>query len=93
MSQLPQDDEADATRAAWRYQIMSGVRLIAIVGVVTGIAIAQGAIAAPYPIGVALAVVGVLAFFFGPPVLAKRWKASDRAEAEDSEHLGDQSGE
>ena len=76
---LKPDNDADATRAAWRYQIMSGVRLIAILGVVAGIAIAQGALAAPYPLGVALAVIGVVAFFFGPPMLAKNWKAQDRA--------------
>ncbi|WP_299191377.1 hypothetical protein [uncultured Erythrobacter sp.] len=79
MSQLPKDNEADATRAAWRYQIMSGIRLAAILGVVAGISIAQGVVAAPYPIGVALAVIGVVAFFFAPPMLAKKWKAQDRA--------------
>ena len=78
MSQNLQGDDADATRAAWRYQIMSSIRMLAIFAVVGGIAIAQGALNAPYALGVVLAVAGVLAFFFGPPVLAKKWKAGDR---------------
>ena len=64
--------------AAKRYTVMNLVRLGSIVGVVLGIAIAQGALELPYPLGVALAAAGLLAFFFGPPLLVRRWKASDR---------------
>lgn len=89
MSQLPKDNDADATRAAWRYQIMSAIRLAAILGVVAGIAIAQGALAAPYALGVVLAVIGVVAFFFAPPMLAKKWKAQDRAGQNGADETGE----
>ena len=64
--------------AAKRYTVMNLVRLGSVVGVVLGIAIAQGALELPYALGVALAAAGLLAFFFGPPWLVRRWKASDR---------------
>lgn len=69
----------EETVAAKRYTVMNLVRLGSIVGVVLGIAIAQGVLELPYTLGVALAAAGLLAFFFAPPWLARRWKASDRA--------------
>ncbi len=68
------------TVAARRFTIMNLVRIVSVFGVAGGIAIAREVVAAPYWIGVALAVAGVAAFFFGPAILAKRWKAADRGE-------------
>ena len=72
----PASDEA--ARAARRYMVMNAVRVLSILGVIAGIAIARDVIALPYPLGAALALISMVAFFFAPPVLAKRWKASDR---------------
>jgi hypothetical protein len=80
--QPPTPEEAVAAK---RYTVMNLVRLGSVVGVVLGIAIAQGALALPYALGVLLAAAGLLAFFFGPPWLARRWKASDRAGQSDRE--------
>lgn len=68
----------DEVVAAKRYTVMNLVRLGSILALVLGIAIAQGVVDLPYALGVVLAVAGVIAFFFGPPMLVKRWKAGDR---------------
>ena len=74
----PTPDEA---LAAKRYTVMNLVRLVAVLAVIFGIAIAQGVIALPYALGVVVAIGGVLAFFFGPSLLVRRWKADDRSAA------------
>lgn len=71
----PTDGEA---RARQRYGMMNAVRIGGLVLVLLGIAIAQGVVALPYPLGVVLAVGGLVGFFFAPPLLARRWKAADR---------------
>ncbi|MFU7528842.1 hypothetical protein [Qipengyuania sp. ASV99] len=68
----------EEARAARRYMVMNAVRVLSILGVIGGLAIARGVIALPYALGAALAIVSMVAFFFAPPVLAKRWKAGDR---------------
>ncbi|MEM7665991.1 MAG: hypothetical protein AAF250_09060 [Pseudomonadota bacterium] len=73
----PSDEEAIAAR---RFMVMGAVRISSLAAVILGIAIANAAIELPYLLGVVLAVAGMLAFFFGPPLLAKRWKAGDRGE-------------
>lgn len=73
----PNDEEAIAAR---RFMVMGAVRIGSLASVILGIAIANAAIELPYLLGVVLAVSGMLAFFFGPPLLAKRWKAGDRGE-------------
>ena len=77
MSEFPPPTPEEAV-AARRYTVMNLVRLGSVVSVVLGIAIAQGALALPYALGVALAATSLLVFFFGPPWLARRWKSSDR---------------
>ena len=67
--------------AAKRYYILGAVRIGALVAVILGIAIARALIEAPYALGVALAVTGLVAFFFAPPLLAKSWKAKDREQS------------
>jgi len=76
MSQTPAPTPEEA-EAAKRYTVMNLVRLASIVAVGLGIAIARDIIALPYALGVALALGGLVAFFFLPVTLAKRWKAGD----------------
>ncbi|NQZ48319.1 MAG: hypothetical protein HRT63_12450 [Erythrobacter sp.] len=68
-------DEAIAKR---RYLIMGFARIAGLAAVLLGIAIARSVVEAPYIAGVALAIGGMLGFFFGPALLAKHWKAGDR---------------
>ena len=77
MSASPTPEEATAAK---RYTVMNLVRLASIPVVVAGLATTQGALDLPYALGVALAAGGLFAFFFVPPLLAKRWKAGDRGE-------------
>ncbi len=70
----------EESEAAKRFALMNVARIGAIVLLGAGLLIARGVIAAPYPLGVALALAGVGAFFFVPPLLAKRWKSQDRGE-------------
>lgn len=79
MTNTPPADQDEAV-AARRFMTMNAVRIGSLVAVILGIAIARAAIELPYWLGVGLAVGGMLAFFFGPPTLAKRWKAGDRGE-------------
>lgn len=78
----PLDPDAAETVAAKRYYILGAVRIGSIAAVILGIAIARALIEAPYALGVVLAVAGMLAFFFGPPLLAKSWKAKDREQGQ-----------
>jgi uncharacterized membrane protein YhaH (DUF805 family) len=70
-------------QAAKRYTVMNLVRLASVFAVILGIAIAQGALALPYALGVVIALGGALAFFFGPTLLVRRWKAGDRSQLDD----------
>lgn len=71
-TQPPQDD----AQAARRFYVLSGVRIGSILALLLGLAIARSVVEGPYPLGVALAIGGMLAFFFGPYLLARRWKSS-----------------
>ncbi|MEM6476958.1 MAG: hypothetical protein AAF687_12395 [Pseudomonadota bacterium] len=77
--QPPSQTEQIAKR---RFLIMGATRIGALVALLVGLAIARTVIDAPYWLGVVLAIGGMLAFFFGPPLLAKRWKAGDRERRE-----------
>lgn len=68
---------ADETRAERRFALMNLARLGGLGAVLLGIAITQALIPLPWVAGVALALAGLLEFFFGPPLLARRWKAQD----------------
>lgn len=71
----PTPEEAEAVK---RYNIMTLVRFGAALPVMAGLAIAQGLVDLPYLLGVVMALAGLAAFFFGPPLLVRRWKAADR---------------
>ena len=60
-----------------RYMILSLIRIGALMVLLFGIAIARGIVDLPYGLGVALAVGGLLAFYFGPRQLARRWKSPE----------------
>lgn len=75
-----EDKQVAEAIAARRYLLMNGLRVGGLLTVLLGIAIAQNVVDGPYTLGAVLAVGGMLGFFFGPPLLAKRWKASDRGE-------------
>lgn len=79
----------EEAQAAKRYTVMNLVRLGAIVAVMAGIATAQGLVALPYALGVGIALAGLLAFFFAPALMAKRWKASDREKIDDRDNQGE----
>jgi len=46
---------------------------------------AREALPLPYAVSAALAVAGILAFFFAPPLMVKRWKAREAQSAQDTE--------
>ena len=73
-------DPREEERAAQRFLMMNMARIGGVIVLGAGIAMAREVLPGPYWLGVALAVAGVAAFFFGPPMLVKRWKESDRHE-------------
>lgn len=75
----------DEETAATRFGIMNAVRIGSVIVLGAGLAIVREVLAAPYALGVALAIAGVGGFFFAPSLLAKRWKAADRDENRDTE--------
>jgi hypothetical protein len=79
----PDNATAAEERARLRYGIMNAARFGGIALVMLGIAIAREVVPLPYALGVALAVGGMLGFFFVPRSLARRWKAADRAQQGD----------
>ena len=83
MNAGPPIDEREAV-AQQRYMAMNLARIAAIAVTIAGIAGTRDLLPLPYALSVGLLIVGVLAFFFAPPVLVKRWKAQDRL-AESSE--------
>jgi drug/metabolite transporter (DMT)-like permease len=76
MSGTPEEEAL----AARRFMLLGLVRLGAIVTLIFGLAIVREVIAVNHWLGIVIAVAGMLAFFFAPPLLAKRWKASDRGD-------------
>lgn len=69
---------AAEARAKARYAVMNIARIGGLAMVILGIAIARGLVPLPYALGVVLAVLGLLEFFFLPTLLARRWKAAER---------------
>ena len=69
------DEERERAQARWVW--LQVIRLLSIIAVLTGIAIARGVLDANWWVGAALAVAGLIAFFFGPPLVARRFKARD----------------
>lgn len=64
-----------------RFIIMNVVRVFALAMLLVGVAITRFVpyLSVEWIVGAALAVMGLLEFFFLPAIIAKRWKAGDRA--------------
>lgn len=77
--------DAAEEQARARYTWLNLVRIGSIAAAIVGIAGAREALPLPYAVSVALAVVGILAFFFAPPLMVKRWKAREAQSAQDTE--------
>ncbi len=75
MSNSPVDPEAQAKT---RYGTLQLVRILSLSTVLLGIAISREVVPAPFWLGVVCAVGGLLGFFFGPPLMVRRWKEADR---------------
>ncbi|WP_255551805.1 hypothetical protein [Erythrobacter crassostreae] len=75
--------DIDDTLARKRYMILNAIRIGSLGALLVGLAIARSVIDAPYPIGVALAVGGLLAFYFGPRSLARKWKSDSQSSSGD----------
>ncbi|WP_296717162.1 hypothetical protein [Erythrobacter sp.] len=82
MSQSARDAaEAQARR---RYIIMNIARIGGLGLLLLGVAITRNVLPVqlPWALGAGLAVLGLLEFFFLPAIIAKRWKAGDRAKSD-----------
>ena len=64
-----------------RFIIMNVMRVFALAMLMVGVAITRFVpyLSVEWIVGAALAVMGLLEFFFLPAIIAKRWKAGDRA--------------
>lgn len=69
--------EQAETRARNRYIVLNAIRFGGLAMLMIGLAIARGVIEAPYWLGVGLAVVGLLDFFFAPRLVARGWASQD----------------
>ena len=78
MTPADESPAADEARAQRRYILMNLARIASFGGVIIGFAMARGHIAGPWALGAGLALIGTTAFFFGPPLLARRWTAQDQ---------------
>ena len=82
--QKPLIDAAEE-KARARYTFLNMARIGGIAVAIAGIAGTREVLPLPYLVSVALAVLGILAFFFAPPLMVKRWKARDAKGPEDAE--------
>ncbi len=73
--------EAAEKTARNRFIMMNVVRVFALAMLMVGVAITRFVpyLSVEWIVGAALAVMGLLEFFFLPAIIAKRWKAGDRA--------------
>jgi hypothetical protein len=69
--------EAAEAKARQRFFVLNAVRFGGLGMVMLGMAIAGGLLPLPWQAGAALAVVGLVDFFFVPLFLARSWKAGD----------------
>ena len=77
---MSETESPEEIRAKQRVGLLHIVRLFSLGFVLMGFAIANDRLPAPYFLGWVFAVGGLASFFFTPPLLARRWKASDRGE-------------
>ena len=72
----PPMDEAEMA-ARQRYLVLNLVRIGGIAAAIAGIAGTRDVLPIPFALAVIITLAGVLAFFFAPPLLVKRWKGQD----------------
>ncbi len=70
--------DPEEERARNRYFALNAARIGGIVVTMMGLAGVQKVLPLPHSLSVVLAFVGVAAFFFGPPLMVKRWKVQDK---------------
>lgn len=75
MSRSPR--EVAEAQARNRYIVLNAVRIGGLAMLMIGLAMARGVIGGPYWLGVALAVAGLIDFFFAPRLLARGWASQD----------------
>lgn len=73
----PKPPTEEERRAAQRVGLLHLTRIFSLGFVIMGISIVNEVLPGPYALGVVIAIIGLLAFFFAPPVLIRRWKAGD----------------
>lgn len=73
MTSLP-----DEERAQRRFVWLQVARFGGAGAMLLGLAMANGAVPGPWLLGVIITLAGFFGFFFGPPLLARRFKAGDR---------------
>lgn len=64
--------QKDPARAG--YMAITLARFAGVAMVMLGIVITQGQVQAPHAIGYVILAIGVLTTFFGPGILARRWR-------------------
>ncbi len=69
--------DAERERAQRRFVWLQVARLGGAAAMLFGIAIANKVLPGPWLLGVVIVLAGFFAFFFGPPLLARRFKARD----------------
>ncbi|MEE4539005.1 MAG: hypothetical protein V2J51_11010 [Erythrobacter sp.] len=69
--------DPESERAGRRFYLLQAVRVGSLAAVMLGIAMARGVAPGPWLLGAALSLGGIIAFFFAPPLLARRFKAHD----------------
>lgn len=74
---VPAPVDPEEERARRRYMAMNAARLGGIAVTLAGLAGVREVLPLPYWLSVALVLGGIGGFFFGPPLLVKRWKAND----------------
>jgi len=74
---MSMDGDDSELRAQKQFLFLNLLRIASLGLLLTGIAITQEAIRAPYWAGIIMVLIGVAGFFFGPPLLARRFKAQE----------------
>lgn len=69
----------EETQARARYMVLNAARVGGIAVVIAGLAGVREVLPLPYALSVVLVLGGIGAFFFGPPLMVKRWKKRDRS--------------
>lgn len=68
----------DENLAKRRFAVLNVMRLGGLALVMSGLAISQGVIDLPKELGMAIAAIGLLDFFFLPRLIARRWSETEK---------------